>query len=757
MAQTACWTLLTLMTVSSFAPGALSQQTCSDKLLSIKGGSFTLSRGFELGTLLAYKCQDGYYSPVQSRRCLSSGRWKPLPDHGLECKMVKCPDPMVFKHGYVLPPQGRYYVNDTTTYECFSDYKLYGSATRVCKANGKWSGRTPICSRNTDHCPDPGVPAGARRDGHIFKIGDKVTYRCEDGLMLVGSKQRTCKESGDWTGNEPECHFDYTFDTPEEVSEAFGSALKNSLKTADEESPNQQQGKKIHLDKGGNINIFIAIDASDSIDKDHIQKSIDITKNLIEKISYYDVTPNYDIMFFATKVTPVVDIKNYYIGNPKSLADVMKDLDKFNFDDSGDDSGTNLGAAFTKILEHMSFIKARKQEQFLNSSHVIIMFTDGEANMGQDPKRPVSQIKDFVYGNNKEQRMEKLDIYMFGLGPDVERELLTEYVTDNAGKHVFLMDDLEQLHEVFDQMIDESSNVGLCGLHRHYSYGNKETASKHRQQQPWLAEISVRHEDGLPSSCLGSLVTPRFILTAAHCFKFGDTSDGISVIIEDGKTKEHKVERYIPHPDYNILAKKDKGIPEFFDFDVALIELKEDVAISATARPICIPCTKETSGALKLTGADVKCKDHERLLLNNEYEDAYIMSPKREKKFTKIKLGNARDACIEDAKKAKDITATDAKEIVTKNFLCTGGIAPVTDHVACKGDSGGALFTDKSHRTVQVGVVSWGVEDICKGQTVVLSHEHTRDYHINLFKVQPFLKEHLGNRTAKYAPLTFLE
>ena len=50
--------------------------------------------------------------------------------------------------------------------------------------------------------------------------------------------------------------------------------------------PNQQQGKKIHLDKGGNINIFIAIDASDSIDKDHIQKSIDITKNLIEKVCW---------------------------------------------------------------------------------------------------------------------------------------------------------------------------------------------------------------------------------------------------------------------------------------------------------------------------------------------------------------------------------------------------------------------------------------------------------------------------------------
>ena len=42
---------------------------------------------------------------------------------------------------------------------------------------------------------------------------------------------------------------------------------------------------------------------------------------------------------------------------------------------------------------------------------------------------------------------------MFGLGQDVERELLTEYVTDNAGKHVFLMEDLDQLHQVFDEMI----------------------------------------------------------------------------------------------------------------------------------------------------------------------------------------------------------------------------------------------------------------------------------------------------------------
>ncbi|XP_062382716.1 complement factor B-like [Sardina pilchardus] len=757
MALNSLCTLLALITGASILSGVLSQKNCTDTGLSIKNGTYSLSNGFETNSVLTYICPYGYYAPVQSRRCLASGKWRPLPKGRFECKVVKCPDPLVFENGEVTPAQGRYYFNDTTTYRCFSNYELYGSATRTCKANGKWSGSTPICSHNTDHCPDPGIPAGSRRTGHIFNIGEKVTYRCEGSLKLIGPRERTCKESGLWTGHEPECQFDYTYDTPEEVSEVFGSAIKNSLTTA-ELDPNEQEGKKIRLDKGGNLNIFIALDASDSIEEEQFKKFIETVKKLIDKISYYEVTPNYGILIFATKVTTIVDIKNYYTGNPKSLADVMKDLDDFKFGEKENDSGTNIGAAFVTILEDMSFIKTRNEEQFMGSSNIIIMFTDGESNMGVDPKRPVNQIKHFVYANNKEERQKYLDIYMFGVGPD-DRELLNEYATlDNEGKHVFVLKDLDELHEIFDEMIDESTSVGLCGLHKDYNY-NDGRESTLRQQQPWLAKITINHAEGLPSKCLGSLVTPRFILTAAHCFKFGDTSQGISVDMnEDGKFTVLKVESYIPHPNYDSSAKKDAGIPEFFDYDVALIKLKKDVRISVDARPICLPCTEEASSALKLSGSNVKCKDHEKVLLNNEYEDANIMSPNRDKKSLKIKLGASRDACIEDAKRAKDMTAQNAKDIVTDNFLCTGGIEPVTDHVACKGDSGGALFKERYYRTVQVGIVSWGVEDICKDKALVLSREHTRDFHINLFKVQPFLKKHLGNHTQEdYAPLNFID
>lgn len=46
--------------------------------------------------------------------------------------------------------------------------------------------------------------------------------------------------------------------------------------------------------------------------------------------------------------------------------------------DKPNDSGTNIGAAFTKILENMSFMKTRNAERFLKSNNVIIMFTDGK-------------------------------------------------------------------------------------------------------------------------------------------------------------------------------------------------------------------------------------------------------------------------------------------------------------------------------------------------------------------------------------------
>lgn len=91
-----------------------------------------------------------------------------------------------------------------------------------------------------------------------------------------------------------------------------------------------------------------------------------------------------------------------------------------------------------------------------------------------------------------------------------------------------------------------------------------------------------------------------------------------------------RVKTFKLHPNYNINAKAKEGVKEFYDYDVALIQLEEDVQISSAVRweqlildliglslqrvapslcahfpgfrPICIPCTQETSSALGLVG-----------------------------------------------------------------------------------------------------------------------------------------------------------
>lgn len=51
-----------------------------------------------------------------------------------------------------------------------------------------------------------------------------------------------------------------------------------------------------------------------------------------------------------------------------------------------------------------------------------------------------------------------------------------------------------------------------------------------------------------------------------------------------GKRQEWEVEEVLFHPNYNLNAKKAKGIPEFYDYDVALIKLTKKLKYETTIR-----------------------------------------------------------------------------------------------------------------------------------------------------------------------------
>ncbi|XP_029561306.1 complement factor B isoform X4 [Salmo trutta] len=659
---------------------------CSTDGMSIRGGEYSLSNGSNVGSELLYHCPDGYYPyPKRMHRCLGHNRWSPSPSRrGSECRVMTCPDPSVLRNGEVSPVLLQYVVGNQTTYECHDGYAFAGSASRVCKSNGKWSGDTPICDHGSGHCRDPGVPPGAKRNGNMLDIGDRVTYECSLGLMLLGSKERICLEGGDWSGTEPVCYSKHYYDTPEEVSKYFSTSLENRLAISglDDNTDGQQVQRSIQMRQGGKLHIYIALDNSGSISRDNFTVAKNCVKALINQISFFEVIPRYGILSFASEVNEIVDIFS-----PYSHSDmVLQNLNNVTYGKLNG-TGSNLSRVFKRIHGKMAVFKERNELE--DTQQAIIMFTDGnvvvcKTNMGGSAEPTVIRIRNLMEEIHGKDWQKYLDIYVFGVGAEMNEEEINKLVSKKSSeKHFYKLRDDTKLTSLFKMIIDESNSVGLCGLSWDRD-GDDSTSSK-RQEYPWVVTISVEVGNE-HSSCMGALVTPRFVLTAAHCFR------------------EKQIDR---------------------------IKVKV-------------------------------FNQEEEFLLNQNSVPARFMSEWKGQMYEKdvqIKLKEKRESCIKDAEEAEGIK--NYKEAVTKNFLCTGGTEDKVEDVACKGDSGGALYLKNQKRRIQVGVISWGVKDLCMGNNIPkpLSTATTRDYHINLFRMQKFLKMHLGEKkyVTNYEPLKFVD
>ncbi|XP_020601452.1 complement receptor type 1-like isoform X4 [Orbicella faveolata] len=185
----------------SVGDGKICFANCKD--LGIPRNGARTGNNFEHGQSVTFWCRKGFtLIGSKSAKC-RNGVWSSsLPQckskHELNIGFKSCIDPGTPQNSRRIGSDFRH--EKKLTFVCQPTFSMIGFDSLTC-LDGAWSHKLPVCSAN---CKDPGIPRNGARTGDNFEHGQAVSFTCNNGYTLIGSKSMDCRK-GVWSSSLSHC------------------------------------------------------------------------------------------------------------------------------------------------------------------------------------------------------------------------------------------------------------------------------------------------------------------------------------------------------------------------------------------------------------------------------------------------------------------------------------------------------------------------------------------------------------------------